>query len=154
MSRLFLLLCCLTLLPSYGCNRYEQENDRLREEIKMLREQNDYAQAEIIGLKKELAELGARVKDEREALQKTLEEERAQMQKNVEDMRETLQKKAEADKKKGATPKKAQTKSDVSKNTPRSAAGALVKGSPEKKGASGNKANKAGKPTGATPDEE
>ena len=154
MSRLFLLLCCLSLLTPYSCNRYEQENDRLREEIKMLREQNDYAQAEIIGLKKELAELGARIKDEREALQKTLEEERAQMQKNVEDMRETLQKKAEADKKKGGAPKKAQIKSDVSRNTPGSAAGALVKGSPEKNGASRNKGNKAGKPIGATPDEE
>jgi altronate dehydratase len=93
------LLCLAPLL--FGCNSYEQENNRLKEEIKMLREENNYAKAEIIGLKKELAELSARVKDEREASRRELDEEHDLMQKKVEETRETMQKKAEADKKKG-----------------------------------------------------
>jgi len=164
----FLLLCCLSLLVPYGCSRYEQENDRLKEEIKMLREQNDYAQAEIVGLKKELAELDARMKDEREALQKRLDEERGQMQKTIEEIRrETAQKKAETDKKNGGPAKKAPIESDVSKKTPGPVAGAAKKGSSEKNARSGENKTKetgakpgaqksgAGKtPTGGTPDEE
>src|SRR5208283_2976371 len=109
------LLCLAPLL--FGCNSYEQENDRFKEEIKMLREENNYAKAEIIGLKKELAELSARVKDEREVSQRKLDEERGAMQKKIEEMHETMQKKAEADKKKGmAAAKKEQTKNDTAKS--------------------------------------
>ena len=169
MSRLFLLLCCLSLLTPYSCNRYEQENDRLREEIKMLREQNDYAQAEIIGLKKELAELSARVKDEREAPRRKSEEERGLVQKKTEEMHETMQKKAEADKKKStAAAKKEQAKNNTSKKPlPSSGAGTVEKDQPQKSAGSGwkevkeagtepgaQKARDSKKPTGESPGEE
>ena len=106
------LLCLAPLL--FGCNSYEQENSRFKEEIKMLREENNYAKAEIIGLKKELAELSARVKDQRETSRRELDEERGLMQKKIEGMRETMQKKAEPDKKKDmAAAKKEQAKKEA-----------------------------------------
>jgi gas vesicle protein len=100
----FFFLCLVLLLPA--CNSCGQENNRLKEEIKMLREENEYAKAEIIGLKKELAELSAKVRDEREALQKKLEEERGLMRKKIGEEHEAMQKKDEADKKKGGAVKK------------------------------------------------
>ncbi len=105
--RCVLFLLCLPVLL-FGCNNYKQENNRLKEEIKMVVEENNYAKAEIIGLKKEVAELSGKVKEEREALHAKLEEERGLMEKKIEEMRGAMQKKAEADKKKGGAAKKDQ----------------------------------------------
>ena len=144
------LLCLAPLL--FGCNSYEQENNRFKEEIKMLREENNYAKAEIIGLKKELAELSARVKDERETSQRELDEERGLMQKKIEGMRETMQKKAEPDKKKDmAAVKKEQAKNDTTKKPlPPTGAGTVKKDRPQKSAGSGGKeAKEAGTKPGA-----
>ncbi len=161
MKCFLLFLCCLPLLIGcYGCDSHEQENNRLREEVKMLREQNEYAQAEIVGLKKELAELSARVKDERETLQKTLAEERSQMQDKIEDVRrENAQKKAEADRKRAQIVKKAPTRSDAAKNGAASPAASIKKAPTEKNSTSaGDKAaprNRTGKtPAGESPNDE
>lgn len=138
MRRTLLLLCLPLLL--FGCTRYEQENNRLKEEIKMLREENNYAKAEIVGLKKELAELSARVKGEREELQRKLEEERGLMQKKIEEVHETALKKTEADKKKGMAAKKEQGSSDTGKKPlPRSGAGTVKNDQPRKSAGSGGK---------------
>jgi|GEM_PF-1784476 hypothetical protein len=143
------LLCLAPLL--FGCNSYEQENNRFKEEIKMLTEENNYAKAEIIGLKKELAELSARVKDEREASQRKLDEERGLMQKKIEEIRETTQKKAEADKKKGMAGNKEQANSGAAKKPlPPSGAGTVKKDQPQKSAGSGGKeAKEAGTKPGA-----
>ncbi len=150
--RYALLLLCLPLL-FFGCNRYEQENNRLKDELKMLREENNYAKAEIIGLKKELAELSARVKDERETLQKQLEEERGQMQKKIEEVRETMQKKAEASKKKKPLPQKGA--GVVRKDQPPRSTGpggTEAKGAAVRPGAQKTRDRKA--PAGGSPGEE
>jgi predicted nucleic acid-binding Zn-ribbon protein len=165
--RYILLLLCLPVLV-FGCNSYEQENNRLKEEIKMLREENNYAKAEIIGLNKELAELAAKVKGEREALQTKLDEERGLMQKKTEEMREAMQKRAEGDKKKGAVAKKEQANNDAAKKAlPITGAGTAKKDQLQKNaGSGGNTVKQAGtktapqkaadskKPAGESPGEE
>ena len=104
--RRFVFLLCLPLLLFPSCNSYKNENARLKEEIRMVREENDYLKAEIVGLKRELTELTARVTQEREAIQKKLDGEREEMQKKFDAEREALVKKAEADRKKAQPPKK------------------------------------------------
>ncbi len=165
--RYVLFLFCLPVLL-FACNSYEQENNRLKEEVRMLREQNNYAEAEIIGLKKEFAELAAKVKEEREALQTKLDEERGLMQKKIDEMHEAVQKKAEADKKKGGSAKKEQANNDGAKKVPpRGDTGAAKKDELQKNaGSGGNKVKQAGtktapqkapdskKPAGGSPDEE
>jgi hypothetical protein len=104
------------LLP--GCKNYEKENQHLKDEVRMLREENDYHKAEIVGLKKELAELSTKIREEHTALQRKFDEERAELVKKLQDEREAMQKKAqEAGKKNGVarTETKAPT---VSKKEP------------------------------------
>lgn len=74
MKYLAFLAVCLSMLL-FACTNYEKENLRLKDEIKMVRQENDYLKAEIVGLQKQLDELGAKMKGEREGLQKKVEEE-------------------------------------------------------------------------------
>ena len=92
-SRILPVLFLFLLLPS--CNSYEKENKRLDEEIKMARQENDVLKAEIVGLKKELDEMGAKAKMERKALEAALEEDRRQMEMKLEDRCEAPLKKAQ-----------------------------------------------------------
>jgi predicted Holliday junction resolvase-like endonuclease len=67
----------------------------------MLREENDYLKAEIVGLKRELTELSAKIQEEQAEMQRRFEEERAEFLKKFQDEREAMQKKLqEATKKK------------------------------------------------------
>ena len=91
---IFPTLLLLMILPA--CNSYEKENRRLNEEIKMARQENDYLKAQIVGLKKELDELSAKVSVEREALERKFDEDRRQMEMKFQEEREALMKKAEA----------------------------------------------------------
>ena len=78
------MLLCLSLLL-LACNNYEKENTRLKEEMRMLREENGYLKAEIVGLKKAMGELSRKVKEEREALETRLREEREALQKRAQE---------------------------------------------------------------------
>ena len=60
----------------------------------MVREENNFLKAEIVGLQKQLDELGTKVKEEREGLQKKFEEERNEMHKLVQAKREASQKRS------------------------------------------------------------
>ena len=89
------LLCFSMLFP--GCKNYEKENKQLRDELRMLREENDYLKAEIVGLKKELAESNAKIREEQAELQRKFEEERAELRKRIQEEREAMQKRAALD---------------------------------------------------------
>ena len=97
-----LLLVFLALL---GCSKYEKENQSLREEIRMVKEENNYLKAEIVGLKREMEEVTARVKEEREQLKQKAKEEADSIAKKIQDENDALKKKIvemrEAGKKKG-----------------------------------------------------
>jgi len=95
----FSLLLC-------ACNSYEKENRRLSDEIKMAHEENEYLKAQIVGLKKELDELSAKVQLEREALQRKFEEDRKQMEMRLREEYEAMAKKPEEAPKKDGTGKK------------------------------------------------
>ena len=71
---LVLLFCLFLCLP--GCANPDKENGRLKEEMRMLREENGYLKAEVVGLKKELDELNAKMKEERGAFEERLRTER------------------------------------------------------------------------------
>jgi hypothetical protein len=90
---ILLLLCFFLFLP--GCKNYEKENKHLTDELRMVREESDYLKAEIVGLKKELAQLSATVQEEREGLQKRFEDERNQLQKKLQEERELMHKRIE-----------------------------------------------------------
>jgi|GEM_PF-665401 hypothetical protein len=92
-----LVFLCLPLLL-LACNTYEKENNRLKDEIRLLREENNYLKAEIIGLKKELGDLSTKVEGEKQALRKKAEDERAEMQGKIEETRAAVQKRTEGDK--------------------------------------------------------
>lgn len=63
MKRL-VILCLPLLLLLVSCNTCEKENNRLKDEVKLLREENNYLKAEIIGMKKELEDLAGRQKED------------------------------------------------------------------------------------------
>jgi hypothetical protein len=97
------------VLPA--CRNYEKENQHLQDELRMVREESDYLKAEIVGLKRELAEITAKVKVEREALQRRFEEERDQLHQKLQEERDAMKKAQDAAKKrneavKGSTPVK------------------------------------------------
>jgi len=100
-----LLIICLPALL-FACTGGEKENQRLNEELKMVREENNFLKAEIVGLQKQLDELGSKVKEERESLQKKFEEERDEMHKLVQGQREALQKRSQEAAKKGGADRK------------------------------------------------
>jgi chromosome segregation ATPase len=113
------LSACLLILSFMllSCTSYEKENKHLKEEIKVFKEENDYLKAEIFGLKKELTEVSAKVKDERENMKKKLQEEREQMQKKLQEEREQMQKRLqEISKKKSSTVKKEQKETGLKNN--------------------------------------
>ena len=116
-SRILPVLFLLLLLPS--CNSYEKENKRLNEEIKMARQENDVLKAEIVGLKKELDELGAKKKMEREALEATFEEERRQMEMKLEDRCKALLKKAQGASKGSQAPRTGTGRDQSPRNAPK-----------------------------------
>ena len=89
MKQLILFLLCVPLLL-LSCTGYEKENQRLTEEIKMVREENSYLKAEILGLQKQVEALNAKMKEEEEGLQRKPEEERDRMQKKSREERQTL----------------------------------------------------------------
>ena len=94
-------------LPLSACKNYQKENEHLRDELRMVREESDYLKAEIVGLKKEIAALNTRVQEERASMQTRFEEEREQLRKKVQEEREAMQKKIqEATKPKNESPKK------------------------------------------------
>lgn len=80
MKHRVLPVICLSMLL-FACTNYEQDNQRLNEEVKGVREENSYLKAEIVGLQKQLGEMNAKMKEEREGLQKKFEEERDEMHK-------------------------------------------------------------------------
>jgi predicted nucleic acid-binding Zn-ribbon protein len=115
MKRHTLLLVCLSMLL-FACTGYEKDNQRLQEELKAVREENSYLKAEIVGLQKQLDEVSAKVKEERESLQRKFAEEREQMHKKIQEEREALQKKAqEAAKKKSGAGRKDQKDTPIPK---------------------------------------
>jgi hypothetical protein len=77
-----LVIFCLPLLL-LACNGYEKENNRLKDEVKLLREENNYLKAQIIGMKKEMQDLYGRQNEEGDAARKTADEERGDTQKAV-----------------------------------------------------------------------
>ena len=91
--RVIPVVLLLMLLPA--CNPYEKENERLNDEIKMARQENDFLKAQIVGLKKELDQLGAKMKAEREALEKQFDEDRRQMETKLQEECEAALKKAQ-----------------------------------------------------------
>jgi hypothetical protein len=108
---ILLFLCFFLFLP--GCKNYEEENKHLIDELRMVREESDYLKAEIVGLKKELAQLSAIVQEEREGLQKRFEDERNQLQKKLQEERELMHKRIEeATKAKNGSAKKDPTSKD------------------------------------------
>lgn len=80
-------------LALLGCSKYEKENKNLREEIRMVREENNYLKAEIVGLKREMEEIAARVKEEREQLKQKAQETADSIIKKCQDENEYLKKK-------------------------------------------------------------
>jgi gas vesicle protein len=94
MKHLVLLIVCLSMLL-FACDSYEKDNQRLREELKAVREENSYLKAEIVGQQKELDEMRTKVKGERESLHKKVQEERDEMHKKFQEERESLQKKVQ-----------------------------------------------------------
>jgi chromosome segregation ATPase len=83
MRRVLALLAVLFLLS--GCSAYEKENRELKEEIKQMGEENNYLKAELVGLKKEVAELRAKLKEERESAARRSQEEVQAAKKTQED---------------------------------------------------------------------
>ena len=81
--RLVFLLCLA--LPLLACNNYEKENTGLKDELRMLREENGFLKAEIVGLKKEVDELSGKLKEERDALEQRLREEREALEKKAQE---------------------------------------------------------------------
>jgi hypothetical protein len=65
----------LTLFFTLGCSAYEKENKSLIEEVRQVREENNYLKAEMVGLKKEADELRIKLKEERENTAKRIQEE-------------------------------------------------------------------------------
>ncbi len=114
------ILVCLCL-PVFliACSKYEIENKHLREEMKMVREENEYLKAEIVGLKRELTEVAAKMESERQELRLKFEDERAQLQKKVQEEREAMQKRIqEVTKKKDVPVKKEQKEIGSRSNQP------------------------------------
>ncbi len=93
MKQLILFLLCVSLLL-LSCTGHEKENQRLEEEIKMVREENSYLKAEVLGLQKQVEALNAKMKEEEEGLQRKLEEERDRMQKKPREERQTVLKRS------------------------------------------------------------
>lgn len=79
----------------FACTTHENENRRLTEELKMVREENSLLKAEILSMQKQLDELSAKVKEEREGLQRKFEEERNEMYRKVHEEREAIRKRSE-----------------------------------------------------------
>jgi hypothetical protein len=77
-----LVILCLPLLL-FACNGYEKENSRLKDEVRLLREENNYLKAQIIGMKKEMEDLYARQNEVGEAPPKPAGEGRSEAQKAV-----------------------------------------------------------------------
>ncbi len=117
MRRLFFLLVLPLLLVA--CSGYEKENKHLKDEIRMLKEENNYLKAEMIGLKKGIDEMSIRVREERESMKKKLQEERDQMQKKLQDEREAMQKKLQEISKKKTVVIRKEQKDNSGKNSPR-----------------------------------
>ena len=60
MKRL-VILCLPLLLLLVSCNTCEKENNRLKDEVKLLREENNYLKAEIIRMRRrELEDVAGR----------------------------------------------------------------------------------------------
>ena len=93
MKRIILFLLCIPLLL-LSCTGHEKENERLTEEIKMVREENSYLKAEIMGLQKQVEALNVKMKEEEEGLQRKLEEERDRMQKKSREERQAVAKRS------------------------------------------------------------
>jgi hypothetical protein len=105
MKQFILVIACLPLL-FFACTTHEKENQRLTEELKMVREENSFLKAEIVSLQKQLDEVSAKVKEERESLQKKFEEERSEMYEKVREEREAIRKRAEEAAKRSSALKK------------------------------------------------
>jgi predicted RNase H-like nuclease (RuvC/YqgF family) len=127
------LASLFVLLALLGCSKYEKENTNLREEIRMVREENNYLKAEIVGLKREMEEVTKKVKEEREQLKQKAQEEADSIVKKYQDENEGLKKKIgeirEAGKKKGPDTKNG-TRKEVSPTPGKE----LPKKTPEKTG--------------------
>ena len=91
--RVIPVVLLLMLLPA--CNPYAKENKRLNDEIKMARQENDYLKAQIVGVTKELDELGTKMKAETETLGKKFDEDRRQMETKLQEECEAALKKAQ-----------------------------------------------------------
>ncbi len=130
--RLVVIFLFVVALFLPGCKNYQKENEHLRDELRMVREESDYLKAEIVGLKKEIVALNSRADEERAALQAKFEQERAQLHKKVQEEREAMQKKLqEATKpkiqsarkdpvsKESGTPKKETKESTIKPTVPR-----------------------------------
>lgn len=88
-----MLVPLFAFLILLGCSKYEKENTALREEIRMIKEENNYLKAEIVGLKRGMEEVTARVKEEREQLKKKTQEEAESIVKKYQEENESLKKK-------------------------------------------------------------
>jgi DNA repair exonuclease SbcCD ATPase subunit len=128
-----ILVSLFVFLALLGCSKYEKENKDLREEIRMVREENNYLKAEIVGLKRGMEEITKRVKEEREQLKQKAQEEADSIVKKYQDENEGLKKKIaeirEAGKKKGPD-----TKNGTKKEVPPAPGKEPPKKTPEKTG--------------------
>ena len=93
MKQPILFLLCVPLLL-LSCTGHEKENQRLTEEINMVRDENSYLKAEIVGLQKQVEALNAKMKEEEEGLQRSLEEERDRIQKKSREERQAVLKRS------------------------------------------------------------
>jgi TolA-binding protein len=100
-----LLVICLPILL-FACTGHEKERERLNEELKMVRDENNFLKAEIVGQQKQIDELNMKMKEERENLQKI--EERDQMLKEAEEEGEASQKRSQETAKKNGAGRKDQ----------------------------------------------
>jgi predicted nucleic acid-binding Zn-ribbon protein len=117
MKHRVLLILCLSMLL-FGCDSYQKDNQRLSDELKAVREENSYLKAQIVGQQKQIDEMKAKAKEEREGLEKKFQEERDELHKKVQEEREAMQKKAqEAAKKKSGTTQKDQKETAAPKNS-------------------------------------
>jgi altronate dehydratase len=103
--KVFTILVAISFLL-IGCSRYEAENKQLKDELKMVREENNFLKAQIVGLQKEIEQMSAQVTKEREKMELQLQEEREQMEKKLQEERKYLQKRIEDLGKKNSAKKK------------------------------------------------
>jgi predicted nucleic acid-binding Zn-ribbon protein len=71
----YIAILLTAVFLTVGCSAYEKENKSLKEELRQVREEDNYLKAQIVGLNKEVEELRSKLKEEREGMAKRIQEE-------------------------------------------------------------------------------